>query len=317
VSGIEALLIAGPTASGKSALAIRLAKRFGGVVINADSMQVYGDLRIITARPSPEEEAMVPHRFFGHVDAATNYSVARWLDDARDAIAEARAQGLLPIITGGTGLYFRALLEGLSNIPPVPASVRERIRAEAEDCPPETLHARLAALDPITAARLRPSDPQRIIRALEVVTATGQPLASFHGPRQGAVLDPARCKAVFLEIDRGLLRHRIDNRFLAMMEEGALDEVRHLAERRLDPALPAMRAHGVPGLIAALAGQITLDEAVMRGQGDTRRYAKRQHTWFRHQLPAFAWAPVKATEQALASALAEQHSGLDAARGRN
>ncbi|MBX9759279.1 MAG: tRNA (adenosine(37)-N6)-dimethylallyltransferase MiaA [Beijerinckiaceae bacterium] len=285
-----AILIAGPTASGKSALAIAIAKALGGVVVNADSMQVYRDLRIITARPSPQEEASVEHRLFGHVDAAVNYSVGLWLADASAAIADIQASGRKPVLVGGTGMYFKALTQGLSDIPPVPEDVRARVRALAEGLTPQELHARLAARDPLTAARLRPTDPQRILRALEVLEASGQPLASFQGMRQAPMLAQGQWRAVFLAPEREELYRRIDARFDAMMEEGAVDEVRALAARGLDPALPAMRAHGVPGLIAWMRGEASREDAVARGKIDTRHYSKRQFTFARHQLPEFAWA---------------------------
>lgn len=285
--GLDALLIAGPTASGKSALAIAVARAFDGVVVNADSMQVYGDLRTITARPTPEEEAAVPHRLFGHVDGAVNYSVGRYVEDAGRVLAELRLQGALPVFAGGTGMYFKALLRGLSEIPPVPGDVREAVRAQAQGLTPGELHARLSAQDPETAARLRPSDPQRILRALEVFAATGRPLASFHSARSAPLLDPARCRAVFLAPERETLKARIDARFRDMMAAGALDEVRQLAARDLDPALPVMRAHGVPGLIDHLRDACSLEEAIARGQRDTRAYSKRQFTFVRHQLPEF------------------------------
>ncbi len=286
---LSAILIAGPTASGKSALAISLAEELGGSIINADSMQVYRDLRIITARPTPEEEAMAPHHLFGHVDGAVNYSVGKWLLDAEQQLAEVRAQGRLPIFAGGTGMYFKALLRGLSEIPPVPDVVRAAVRAEAEGLTAAELHARLAARDAEMAARLRPSDPQRILRALEVHAATGQSLARFQGARSPAVLDPEECLCIFLAPERQPLYERIDARFEAMMEMGALEEVERLAARKLDPALPVMRAHGVPGLIAYLEGKASRDEAVAKGQTDTRHYSKRQFTFIRHQLPEFIW----------------------------
>lgn len=290
-----AILIAGPTASGKSALAIRLAQAVGGVVVNADSMQVYRDLRVITARPSAQEEASVEHRLFGHVDAAVNYSVGLWLSDAAIAIADIQASGRAPVLVGGTGMYFKALTQGLSDIPAVPEEVRARVRASAEGLSPRDLHARLAACDPLTAGKLRPTDPQRNLRALEVFEATGQPLASFQGRRQAPMLAPGSWRAVFLAPEREELHRRINARFDAMMEAGALEEVAALGARGLDPLLPAMRAHGVPGLLAWLGGQARLDwvtreAAVERGKADTRRYAKRQFTFARHQLPNFPWA---------------------------
>lgn len=285
----RALLIAGPTASGKTALALSLADRFGGAIINTNSMQVYRDLSIITARPTEEEMARALHFLFGTVDAALNYSVARWLSDVTFAFEAAESQGLLPIFVGGTGLYFRALTEGLSAIPPVPEAVRAELRAWAEGRDPAALHARLTERDPKTAAHLRPTDPQRILRALEVFEATGRSLRSFHEERRGAALNSGEVLSLFLAPDRELLRARIDTRFDGMIAAGAVQEVTRLAERKLDPALPAMRAHGVPGITRALHGDISMEEAIEKGKADTRAYAKRQHTWFRHQAPDFIW----------------------------
>ena len=292
--GPSAILIAGPTASGKSALAIAVARQLGGTVVNADSMQVYRDLRVLSARPTPEEEQQAPHRLFGHVDGEVNYSLGGWLADAGRVLAQLRAEGRLPVLAGGTGMYFKGLLRGLSDIPPVPAEVRARVRAQAEGVAVEDLHARLAGCDPVMAARLRPSDPQRILRALEVFAATGRSLAEFQGARSPALLDPADCLCLFLAPDRAQLNLRIDARFDAMVADGALDEVRALAARRLDPALPVMRAHGVPGFIAYLRGEMSLAEAVAKGKIDTRHYAKRQFTFIRHQLPEFMWSSPEA-----------------------
>ncbi|WP_243371810.1 tRNA (adenosine(37)-N6)-dimethylallyltransferase MiaA [Microvirga solisilvae] len=286
---VGAVLIAGPTASGKSALGIKLAQSLDGVVINADSMQVYRDLRVITARPTLEEEAQAPHRLYGHVDAAVNFSVGRYVADAVRTLEEVRAQAKLPIFVGGTGLYFKALTEGLSDIPAVPEEVREEVRRESEGLETPELHRLLSGRDPETARTLRPSDRLRVQRALEIFAATGQPLISFHGARQPGPFSGIPVIKLFLAPEREELRRRIDSRFLAMMEQGALDEVRALGERSLDPMLPAMRAHGVPGLLAHLRGEMSLDEAIVKGQGDTRRYAKRQFTWFRHQLPDWQW----------------------------
>ena len=285
----RAILIAGPTASGKSALAIRLAQELGGTIVNADSMQVYRDLRVLTARPSDEEEAQAPHRLYGYADAAENLSVARWLDSARGVLAEIEAEGRLPIVTGGTGLYFRALTDGLSNIPPVSDDVRAALRAATADVPAETLHRELAIRDPETAATLRPTDKQRILRAMEVFDTTGRPLVSFHGDREGGVFEAQECLRVFLSPERDLVYSKIDSRFDAMLSLGALEEVRALAKRNLDTALPIMRGHGVPWLIKALQGEMTLGEAVERSKQDTRHYAKRQFTWFRHQAQGWAW----------------------------
>jgi tRNA dimethylallyltransferase len=302
-----AVLIAGPTASGKSALALDLARRLDGTVINADSMQVYRDLRVLTARPTPPEEREVPHRLYGHVDGGVNFSVGRYLLDAAEALAQARRERRLPILVGGTGLYFRALLDGLSDIPAVPAEVRDKVRAAAEGRATPALHDELSARDPATAARLRPNDRLRILRALEVVEATGRSLLAFQGRKRPGLLAHAATVRVFLAPDRAELRRRIDARFVAMVGQGALDEVHALAARRLDPMLPVMRAHGVPGLLAHLSGEMSLDEAIRRGQGDTRRYAKRQFTWFRHQMPGWTWVKPEDSSAAALGLLA--HSG--------
>ncbi|GJD34621.1 tRNA (adenosine(37)-N6)-dimethylallyltransferase MiaA [Methylobacterium aerolatum] len=277
-----AVLIAGPTASGKSALASRIARGHDGVVVNTDSMQVYADLRVLTARPEPAEEAAVPHRLYGHVDGATNYSLGHFTRDATALLAE--LDGRLPVFVGGTGLYFRALEQGFSELPPVPEPIRAEVRRQAEGRPTEALHADLARLDPEGAARLRPSDRMRVMRALEIFAATGRPIASFYGDPVPGPLAGRRLVKLFLAPDRALLRERIDARFRAMVADGALEEVAALRARRLDPMLPVMRAHGVPGLIAHLDGASRLDEAVAKGQADTRAYAKRQVTWFRHQM---------------------------------
>ncbi|KPF94862.1 tRNA dimethylallyltransferase [Rhodopseudomonas sp. AAP120] len=284
-----AVLIAGPTASGKSALALRLARDRDGVVINTDSMQVYRDLRIITARPTPEEEAVVPHLLYGTVDAAVNFSAGAFVEAAAGALAEVRAAGRLPIFIGGTGLYFKALTRGLSTVPPVPAEVRDAVRMRLDRDGVGALHAELARHDPAAAERLAPADRSRIARALEVVLATGRPLADWHAEASPPVLPPDGVVALFLAPEREALYARIDTRFAAMLQGGALDEVAALAERRLDPLLPAMKAHGVPALIRHLRGEISLQEAAVIGAADTRHYAKRQFTWFRHQLPEFKW----------------------------
>jgi tRNA dimethylallyltransferase len=302
--GRSAVLIAGPTASGKSALALGLAERHGGTVINADSMQVYRDLRIITARPSPEEEARVPHRLYGHIDAAENYSVGRWCQDVRAALDEAKAAGRLPILTGGTGLYFKALTQGLSVVPPTPPEIRARVRARCEAEGAAALHAELARRDPEMAARLMPGDRMRVARALEVLEATGRSLADWHHDGMPAILDPDAALKIFLVVDRGELHHRIDARFDAMLANGALDEVRALAARGLDPMLPAMKAHGVPWLRRHLAGEIGLEEAAQGGKQDTHRYTKRQVTWFRHQMPDWAWLTADAVPELVARELA-------------
>jgi tRNA dimethylallyltransferase len=286
----KAVLIAGPTASGKSALALALAEATGGMIINADSMQVYRDLRIITARPAQDEEALVQHRLYGHVDAALNFSAGAWVADAAKVLAEARAQNRLPIFVGGSGLYFKALTRGLSAVPPIPPDVREDVRARLQRDGVEALHAALKERDPVSAERLKPRDKIRIARALEVVEATGRSLTDWHRDGLPPLLPPGQFTGVFLAPDRDELYARIDARFDAMLQAGALEEVAALAARRLDPLLPAMKAHGLPALIRHLAGEITLEHAALIGRADTRHYAKRQFTWFRHQLPEFEWA---------------------------
>jgi tRNA dimethylallyltransferase len=293
----RALLIAGPTASGKSAVALALAQKLGGTIVNADSMQVYRDLRVLTARPSPEEERQAPHELFGRIDGAVNFSAGRWLAEANAVRGRIVAQGSVAIFVGGTGLYLRALTLGFSDIPHVPEDVRAEVRAGAEPFESAQLHSQLTARDPATAARLRPSDRQRILRALEVLAATGRPLASFHGARGAPLLAPGQWAGIFLAPEREALNAAIDRRFDAMLRAGALEEVTALAARKLDPALPVMRAHGAPHLLAHLRGELSLAEAASRSALDTRRYAKRQFTWARHQMPEFAWvAPDKAIE---------------------
>jgi tRNA dimethylallyltransferase len=281
------VLIAGPTASGKSALALALAEQRGGTVINADSMQVYRDLRIITARPTPAEEARVPHRLYGHVDAAENYSVGRWLTAVGPALDETRAAGRMPILAGGTGLYFKALTQGLSNITPIPPDIRARVRERMEAEGVAALHAELVRRDPAT--QLKPGDRTRVARALEVLEATGRTLADWHREGLPPLIDASGAVKVFLAPERDELRRRIDARFDAMLAAGALDEVRVLMARNLDPLLPAMKAHGVPWLMRHLKGEVTLAEAAEGGKNDTRRYIKRQFTWARHQLPDWTW----------------------------
>lgn len=291
------VLIAGPTASGKSALALALAERAGGVVINADSMQVYRDLRVLSARPSAEEEARAPHALYGHVDGADDYSVAHWVEDASRVLAEAQADSLLPIFIGGTGLYFKALTQGLAPVPTIPEEVRRRVRDSGLDAP--ALHARLVSIDPQTAAKLRPSDTQRLMRAIEVFEATGRPLARWQeAPAERPVLGGDDTVRIFLATDRAALRETIARRFHAMIEAGALEEVRLLDARGLPADRTILKAHGVPWLRRHLAGEIGLDEAIEGGITDTRRYAKRQDTWFRHQLEGWtALSPVQAGEE--------------------
>ena len=295
---ISALLIAGPTAGGKSHLALHLAERLGGAVVNADSMQVYHDLNVLTARPSAAEMARAPHLLFGHVDGANNYSVGRYIEDVSSVLARLHEDGRLPIIVGGTGLYFKALTQGLSEMPRVPESIRAEWRGRAETMAVSALHAELAARDPIMAARLRPSDPQRILRALEVHTATGQSLAFFQSARAKPLLDIEASLAIFLAPDRSALHVAINRRFDAMLEAGALGEVATLERRGLDPSLPVMRALGVPQILRHLKGEIGLAAAAELAKRDTRAYAKRQFTFARNQLPTFRWLTQEAAIEA-------------------
>jgi len=286
---VSAVLIAGPTASGKSALALDLADRLGGVIVNADSMQVYRDLRIITARPTLEDEERVPHRLYGFVDAAEDYSVGRWCRDVEKSLSEIAGQGRVPILVGGTGLYFKALTTGLAAVPPVPADIRAGVRGRLQREGAPALHAELSSLDPSTAQRLMVNDRSRIARALEVVLATGRPLSDWHKEGMPALMNPDSAVKIFLTCERKELVHRIETRFAAMLNAGALDEVRLLAARKLDPLLPAMKAHGVPWLIRHLNREISIEEAAAGAIMDTRRYTKRQVTWFRNQMKDWLW----------------------------
>ena len=293
------ILIAGPTASGKSALALGVAEQLGGVVVNADSMQVYRDLRTITARPSPEEEARVPHRLYGHVDAAINYSTGQWLRDVAEVLRELKSQRRVAVMVGGTGLYFKALTTGLAAVPPIPADIRERVRRRVREEGAPVLHAELMDLDPSTARRITVNDRSRISRALEVVLATGRPLSNWHREGLPPLVDADRAVKVFVTCERKELVRRIEARFAAMLEAGALDEARALAARKLDPLLPAMKAHGVPWLMRHLKGEISLEAAAAGAIMDTRRYAKRQVTWFRNQMPGWEAMAAQAAHDAI------------------
>jgi tRNA dimethylallyltransferase len=279
------ILIAGPTASGKSALALKIAEACGGVVINADSMQVYAELGILSARPSAEDEARVPHRLYGHVPASEPYSVARWLEDVASVLAEATASGRRPIIVGGTGLYFQALTEGLSPLPPIPDDLREHWRSLSQQVQPAVLHAMLRARDPVMADRLAPSDAQRITRALEVVEATGRSLAEWQKVRCRPLVDRATAECWLVSRPRDELHRRCDQRFDLMIQAGALQEVNALMQLGLAPQLPAMRALGVRPLAAHLQGRLSLGAAIARAKIETRQYVKRQETWARRQMP--------------------------------
>ena len=276
-------LIAGPTASGKSALALRLAERLGGEIVNADSMQLYADLRVLTARPSLEDEGRAPHRLFGVADAADGWSTGRWLRAAVPLLGEIAGRGRDAIVVGGTGLYFRALTAGLAEIPAVPAAVRREAEADYERLGEAAFRARLASADPAAAARVAPGDRQRLVRAWEVFSATGTPLSDWQA-QSAPALAAGSWTAVALDPPRPALYARCDARLAAMVEAGALAEAAALVARNLDPALPAMKAVGVREFAAHLRGETTLAEALARAQQETRRYAKRQATWMRGQM---------------------------------
>lgn len=281
------ILLGGPTASGKSAVALALADRLGGWIVNADAMQRYRDLSIVTARPDAADTARAPHRLYGDLDATDPGSAAAWRDAALATIRAAQAAGAIPILVGGTGLYFKALADGLAEIPAVPAEIRAAAMDRVARDGTPALHADLARLDPALAARLAPGDTQRVVRGWEVATATGRPLSAWQAaPRIGPPAD-LRFFRLCLLPDREALYGAIDRRFERMVEAGALAEVAALKDRDLDPTLPAMKAVGVPELLSVLDGTLDLPAAVAAAQQASRRYAKRQYTWFRNQ-----WRPV-------------------------
>lgn len=290
----KAILIAGPTASGKSSLALALAERLGGVVINTDSMQVYRELRILTARPTPEDERRAPHALYGFVPTGDAYSVGRYVGDAARALADAQARRQVPIFVGGTGLYFKALLEGLSPVPSIDAAVRAHWREAADTLGFGELHRKLVERDPVMAARLDPSDLQRIVRALEVFESTERSLADWQNERGVPIIDENKSLRLMLLPDRETLRARVDARFDAMIEAGALNEARELACLGLDTTLPAMRAIGVAPLMAAARGDISVDAAVEAAKAESRQYLKRQTTWLRRYM--IAWNDVSKQE---------------------
>ncbi|MEP7350140.1 MAG: tRNA (adenosine(37)-N6)-dimethylallyltransferase MiaA [Sphingorhabdus sp.] len=274
-------LIAGPTASGKTALALNLAKSHNIVIINADSAQVYSDLPVLSAQPTPDEQASAPHRLFGYLDGTTACSAARWAADAKAEIAAAHESGSLPVVVGGTGLYLRTLLDGIAPIPEVGANIRAEIRT----LPTAEAYARLQAADAFMAERLAPTDSSRIARALEVVTSTGRSIADWREEKTGGIGDAVDLHPLVLLPPREWLYARCDARFDAMMAGGAVGEVEALLARGLPADAPVMRAIGVPDIAAMLAGTLGREEAVRRGKIATRQYAKRQFTWFRNQSP--------------------------------
>ncbi len=274
-------IIAGPTASGKSALALALAEKQPSVVINADSAQVYRDLSVLSARPTEEELARAPHRLYGTWDGATPCSAAEWADAAKTEIAAAHNKGRLPILVGGTGLYLRTLLDGIAPIPPIEPEIRAMVRA----MPVDQAHARLTQVDPEAASRLHPADSSRIARALEVMLSTGLPLNHWQQQKVGGIGDKVSLQPLVLLPPRDWLYERCDRRFGVMMEGGAVEEVAALMARELPPDLPVMRAIGVAEIAAYIEGSLSCEEAVTAAQTATRQYAKRQYTWFRRQPP--------------------------------
>ena len=282
MSTADVVVLAGPTASGKSALALDLAERFGGVVVNADAMQVYREMSILTARPDAAAEARAPHRLYGVLAATEACSAGRWRGWAVEEIGAAHASGKLPIVVGGTGLYLKALTEGLAPVPPVPAEIRDRVRARLEAIGPAALHAELAQRDAVMGGRLRPSDSQRLARATEVLEATGRSLADWQADATAG--ERFRVLTLLLAPPRAVLHAVCDARFRAMVASGAIEEAGAVRALGLDPALPAARALGLRELIRHLEGEISLADAIRLAQAATRQYAKRQMTWFRNQL---------------------------------
>ena len=291
----DGVLIAGPTACGKSAFALDLAQAANGAIVNADSMQVYRELRILSARPSAHDEALVPHLLYGHVPAAERYCLGRYRVEAGEALAKARAMGRLPIFVGGTGMYFNALTHGIAEIPAIPDRVRTAARERIAEIGVAALHAELARIDPASASSLRPSDPQRVLRAYEVFEATGKSLIEWQRqPSLPPVLAGLRLVKYVLDIPRTMLRARISSRFAAMMAGGAMAEAAGLGG--LDPTLPAAKMLGLRELVALAGGRMAEAEAVELAVTATRQFAKRQVTWFRHRMADWCWVSWQADQ---------------------
>lgn len=281
---MDAILITGPTASGKSALAVELAQRHGGEVVNADSMQVYDTLHVLTARPFEADMGGIPHHLYGTVPAGETYSTGKWLRSAEQVVGEIRARGGIPVFVGGTGLYFKALTGGLSDMPDIPADIRGKWRERLANDGPAALHAELQRLDPRAADTLSPTDGQRIARALEIVEASGRSILDFRQASGAAVIDAESAEKIVVLPDRKILHERINRRFEKMLEMGAVEEVRALLALHLSPDMPVMKAIGVPQIAEMLAGRLTRAEVIEQAAAATRQYAKRQMTWFRNQM---------------------------------
>jgi tRNA dimethylallyltransferase len=281
---MDAILITGPTASGKSAMAVALAQAHGGEVINADSMQIYDTLRVLTARPDEAEMGGIPHHLYGSVAAGDQFSTGAWLRAVAPVLADVRARGKLPVFVGGTGLYFKALTGGLSDMPEIPDDIRSKWRRRLAEDGPWALHAELGSRDPDMADQLSASDGQRIVRALETIDATGRSLASFQTGSGKALVDAKRARKLIVEPDRTVLHDRINRRFAAMFDHGAIEEVEALLKLDLPKEMPVMKAIGVPQIAALLRGELTREQVVSQASAATRQYAKRQMTWFRNQM---------------------------------
>jgi tRNA dimethylallyltransferase len=281
---MDAILITGPTASGKSALAVELAEKHNGEVVNADSMQVYDTLHVLTARPSAADMGEIAHHLYGTVPAARKYSTGEWLRSAETIVADIRARGRLPVLVGGTGLYFKALTGGLSEMPEIPAAIRDRWRQRLAQQGVEGLHEELRHRDPRAAATLRAGDGQRIVRAIEVIEASGRSILDFQAAAGTPIVDESRTRKIIVLPDRAVLHQRINQRFEKMLDAGAVEEVRALLALGLSPDMPVMKAIGVPQIAAMLAGGLSRAEVIAQASAATRQYAKRQMTWFRNQM---------------------------------